>query len=171
MPYLSPLPPLRSFPAFGPAKPLRWRAVVRMAACGLAMLAWGWSPPAEAQEFRVGYVDLNWVMWSSDLSQAAQERLRQQRSRLELALARDRLPGDGPRQLERDDIARRRIEAEMQKRQIDELRQLHDAAVRATRRIAEQEQLDAVLGEAAYMDARYDLTARVLALMRSAPAQ
>jgi outer membrane protein len=144
--------------------------VSRSAACGMAVLAIAWSTPGQAQAFRVGYVDLGRVMWRSDLSQAAHERLRQQRVRLEAQrMASAAARGRAARSVEREALERQAIEAEMERRQIAELQRLHEAAVRAVRQIAQAEQLDAVLDEAAYIDPKHDLTPRVLALMRGAP--
>ncbi|WP_049794433.1 OmpH family outer membrane protein [Variovorax paradoxus] len=118
----------------------------------------------------MGYVDLEYVMWHSDLAEASQARLARQRQDAESALQAEeaRSVRSAPSTLTpaMASIARRRLQADMEQRQIDELRKLADAARQAVQEIAEAEGFDFVVHDAVFVQPPHDLTQRVLVLMR-----
>ncbi|MDP9897221.1 Skp family chaperone for outer membrane proteins [Variovorax boronicumulans] len=118
----------------------------------------------------MAYVDLEYVLWHSDLAEAAQARLAQQRRDAELALQAEetRSARSAPSTLApaKASIARRRLQADMEQRQIDELRKLADAARQAVQEIAKAEGFDFVVHDAVFVQPLHDITQRVLMLMR-----
>jgi len=151
----------------GPARRVA-RGLRALACCSLAAAALAGVPSqSHAEDFRMGYVDLEYLVWHSDLARAAQERLQHERLRAEAALqAREARVGPSTLTPALAAIARRRLQADMERRQIEELQKLADAAMQAARRVGSAEGFDLVVHDALFVGASQDITQRVLVLMR-----
>lgn len=152
------------------------------------------APPAQAQEFKVGFVNTDRVLREANTAKAAQVRLEQEFSRREkevielgnaLKSATDKFEREAPtmaesqrnqrqRQLldqDRDfQRKRREFQEDLGIRKNEELSLLADRANRAVKQVADTEKYDLVLQDVAYINPKHDITDKVIkALNASTP--
>lgn len=148
---------------------------------------------AQAQDFRIGFVNTDRILKEANTAKAAQTKLEQEFSKREkdlvdvgntLKAAADKLERDAPtlsesqrntrqKQLvEQDrDFQRRRREfqEDLNARKNEELQQVVDRANRAVKQIAETDGYDVIVQEAVYVNPKHDITDKVLRAI-NAPA-
>ncbi|WP_119287148.1 OmpH family outer membrane protein [Azohydromonas sediminis] len=141
---------------------------------------------AQAQELKIGYVDLQRVLRDSQPAKAAQAKLEAEFSKREkdladmaakLKAASERLDRDAPtlaesernrrqRELVEQDREfqrkRREFQEDLAQRKNEELAQVLDRANRAVRQIFDQEKYDLILQEVVFAGPRVDITRRVI---------
>lgn len=149
---------------------------------GLHVLA----APALAQEFRLGFVSLDRIIKEALPAKAAQAKLEQEFSKREKELQAqgadikkkaEELERDAPAMSESQRAARQRQLAEMDRdfqrkrrefqedlnaRRNEELQKVFDAANRVVRQVADAEKYDLILQEAVYVNAKHDITKKVI---------
>ncbi|CAN5774565.1 OmpH family outer membrane protein [soil metagenome] len=155
--------------------------VIALAACGTA----------SAQQFRLGYVNVDRVMRDSILGKRAEEALevefavrakagKDQAQAFSSAVAqlekdlptlsdeqrleRQRRLGEQQRELNRVSEA---FKADQERRRGEELQKLLEATSRAVKQVAETERFDAILQEIVYIKPTYDVTDKVLKTLDS----
>ncbi|MCI1191979.1 OmpH family outer membrane protein [Calidifontimicrobium sp. SYSU G02091] len=141
---------------------------------------------AQAQELKIGYVDLQRVLRDSQPAKAAQAKLEAEFSKREkdladmaakLKAASERLDRDAPtlaesernrrqRELVEQDREfqrkRREFQEDLAQRKNEELAQVLDRANRAVKQIFDQEKYDLILQEVVFAGPRVDITRRVI---------
>ena len=147
---------------------------------------------AQAQDFRVGYVNTDRVMREAATAKAAQAKLEQEFSRREkelnelgqaLKAASERFEREAPtlaetqrsqrqRQLVDQDRdfqrKRREYQEDLMARRNEELQQVLDRATRVVRQLAEQEKYDLILQDAVYINPKHDITDKVIRALNNA---
>ena len=147
---------------------------------------------AQAQELKIGYVDLQRVLRDSQPAKAAQAKLEAEFSKREkdladmaakLKAASERLDRDAPtlaesernrrqRELVEQDREfqrkRREFQEDLAQRKNEELAQVLDRANRAVKQIFDQEKYDLILQEVVFAGPRVDITRRVIDALNSA---
>jgi outer membrane protein len=164
-----------------------WLAVL------LAGLALG--VQAQAEDFRVGFVNTDRIFREANTAKAAQSKLEQEFSRREkdlndlgasLKTASDKFEREAPTLSEQQRAQRqkalidqdrefqrkrREFQEDLNARKNEELQQVLDRANRVVKQVAEQEKFDLILQEAVYINPKYDITDKVIkALNASTPA-
>ena len=155
---------------------------------GLAFLlaALAFVGQAQAQDFRVGFVNTDRIFREANSAKAAQAKLEQEFSRREkelndlgasLKTASERFEREAPtlaetqrgqrqRQLIEQDREfqrkRREFQEDLNARKNEELQQVLDRANRVVRQVAEQEKYDLILQEAVYINPKHDITDKVI---------
>lgn len=148
----------------------------------LGVLALG----AQAEDFRVGFVNTDRIFREANTAKAAQAKLEQEFSRREKELndlgaslksASEKLDRDAPtltenqrqqrqRQLLEQDREfqrkRREFQEDLNARKNEELQQVLDRANRVVKQVAEQEKYDLILQEAVYINPKHDITDKVI---------
>lgn len=151
-----------------------------------AFLALAVAAPALAQDFRVGFVNIERILRDANIAKAGQAKLEQEFSRRDkeltdlagnLRTASERFEREAPtlpesqraarqRQLmEQDrDIQRKRREyqEDLNARRNEELQQVIERANRVVRQVAEAEKYDLILQEAVYINPKHDITEKVI---------
>ena len=141
---------------------------------------------AQAQEFRVGYVNTDRIMREATTATSAQAKLEQEFARREkelsdlgvaLKTASERFEREAPtlaetqraqrqKQLVDQDRdfqrKRREYQEDLMARRNEELQQVLDRANRVVRQVAEQEKYDLILQEAVYINPKHDITDKVI---------
>lgn len=158
----------------------KWKpAVVAVALALLGSLA-------QAQELKIGYVDLQRVLRDAQPAKAAQAKLESEFGKREkeladlaarLKAASERLDRDAPtlaesersrrqRELVEQDREfqrkRREFQEDLTQRKNEELAQVLDRANRAVKQIFDQEKYDLILQEVVFASPRVDITKRVI---------
>jgi outer membrane protein len=147
---------------------------------------------AQAQEFRVGFVNTDRIFREANSAKAAQAKLEQEFSRREkelndlgagLKAASDKFEREAPtlsetqrgqrqRQLIEQDREfqrkRREFQEDLNARKSEELQQVLDRANRVVRQVAEQEKYDLILQEAVYINPKHDITEKVIRALNAA---
>ena len=147
---------------------------------------------AQAQEFRVGFVNTDRIFREANTARAAQTKLEQEFSRREKELnelggalksASERFEREAPtlseqqraqrqRQLIDQDREfqrkRREFQEDLNARKSEELQQVLDRANRVVRQVAEQEKYDLILQEAVYINPKHDITDKVIRALNAA---
>ena len=147
---------------------------------------------AQAQDFRVGYVNTDRVMREASTAKAAQAKLEQEFSRREkelnelgqaLKAASERFDREAPtlgesqraqrqKQLVDQDRdfqrKRREYQEDLMARRNEELQQVLDRATRVVRQLAEQEKYDLILQDAVYINPKHDITDKVIRALNNA---
>ena len=142
--------------------------------------------PVLAQEFRLGFVSLDRIIKESSPAKAAQAKLEQEFSRREKELQAqgadikkkaEELERDAPAMSESQRTTRQRQLAEMDRdfqrkrrefqedlnaRRNEELQKVFDAANRVVKQVADAEKYDLILQEAVYVNAKHDITKKVI---------
>ena len=119
----------------------------------------GWVMVASAQAPKIGFVNTERVMREARAPQLAQKNLEAEFQK------RDRdIAGGPPADMER---RRNALAEEFSQRRDDALKQVVDKANAMIRRVAEQEKIDVVFVEAAYANARIDITEQVIKALDS----
>jgi outer membrane protein len=141
---------------------------------------------ASAQEFKVGIVNLDRIFREANTSKAAQAKLEQEFSKREKEIAdlggqikaqSEKLERDAPtlsesqrntrqRQLVEQDREfqrkRREFQEDLNSRKNEELQLVIERANRVVRSLAEAEKFDLILQEAVYVNAKHDITDKVI---------
>ena len=141
---------------------------------------------ASAQEFKVGIVNLDRIFREANTSKAAQAKLEQEFSKREKEIAdfggqikaqSEKLERDAPtlseiqrntrqRQLVEQDREfqrkRREFQEDLNTRKNEELQLVIERANRVVRSLAEAEKYDLILQEAVYVNAKHDITDKVI---------
>jgi outer membrane protein len=147
---------------------------------------------AQAQEFRVGYVNTDRVMREATTAKSAQAKLEQEFARREkelsdlgvaLKAASERFEREAPalaetqrsqrqKQLVDQDRdfqrKRREYQEDLMARRNEELQQVLDRATRVVRQLAEQEKYDLILQDAVYINPKHDITDKVIRALNNA---
>ena len=146
---------------------------------------------AQADEFRVGFVNTDRIFREANTAKAAQAKLEQEFSRREkdlndmgntLKAASDKFDREAPtlsesqraqrqKQLIDQDREfqrkRREFQEDLNARKNEELQQVLDRANRVVRQVAEQEKYDLILQEAVYINPKHDITDKVIKALNS----
>jgi outer membrane protein len=163
--------------------------VVRFLAASALVLA---SFAAQAQEFRIGIVNVERILRESNPAKAAQAKLqaefskrqddivaagntlktaieRYERERPTLSEAqrqsRERALGEQERDVQR---RRREFQEDLQARQNEETQSVSERALRTVRQVAEAEKYDVVLQDAVFHAPKHDITDKVIAALNAA---
>jgi outer membrane protein len=142
--------------------------------------------PAQAEDFRIGFVNTDRIFREANTAKAAQAKLEQEFSRREkdlnemgnsLKAASEKYEREAPtlsesqraqRQkslidMDRDfQRKRREFQEDLNARKNEELQQVLDRANRVVKQVAEQEHFDVVLQEAVYINPKLDITDKVI---------
>jgi outer membrane protein len=142
--------------------------------------------PAQAQEFRIGFVNTDRIFREATTAKAAQTKLEQEFSRREkelvdagnaLKTASEKFEREAPtlpetqrntrqKQLIDQDREfqrkRREFQEDLNARKNEELQQVLERANRVVKQVAEAEKYDIVLQEAVYVNPKHDITDKVL---------
>ncbi len=157
-----------------------------LAWCVAALLSLGATGVAQAQEFKIGYVNSERILRDSAPARAATQKLEQEFAKRDRDLQEmgarlkqqaERFEKDAPVLAEADRNRRQRELAEMDRdlqrrqrefredlntRRNEELQGLLERAQRIVRQIAEQEKFDLVVQDAVFFSPRVDITDKVL---------
>ena len=153
---------------------------------GLVLGALALVAHAQAEEFRVGFVNTDRIFREANSAKQAQAKLEQEFSRREKELAElgqalkaasERFEREAPalaesqraqrqKQLVDQDRdfqrKRREYQEDLMARRNEELQQVLDRATRVVRQLAEQEKYDLILQEAVYINPKHDITEKVI---------
>ncbi|MBU0588491.1 MAG: OmpH family outer membrane protein [Gammaproteobacteria bacterium] len=164
----------------------------RQNCAGLLLAFLAFALPAHAEEFKIGFVNIDRILKEPNTSKAAQAKLVQEFAKREKELAdqgaalkaiADKFERDAPtlsesqrntRQkqfVEQDrDFQRKRREfqEDLNARKNEELQQVLERANRVIRQFAESEKFDVILQEAVYINAKHDVTDKVIKLLNAA---
>ena len=149
----------------------------------LALGAW---VPAQAQEFRIGFISTDRIFREANTAKAAQTKLEQEFSRREKELMdlgntlktnSEKLERDAPTLSEAQRVARQRqlseqdrefqrkrreFQEDLNARKNEEFQLVLERANRVVRQVAEAEKYDLVLQEAVYINPKHDITEKVI---------
>ncbi len=149
--------------------------------------------PAQAQEFKAGFVNTDRIFREANTAKAAQAKLEQEFSRREkdlldmgntLKTATDKFEREAPtmaesqravkqRQLVDQDRdfqrKRREFQEDLSARKNEELSQVLERANKVVKQVAEAEKYDVILQEAVYINPKHDITDKVLKALNAAP--
>ncbi|NKE64936.1 OmpH family outer membrane protein [Ramlibacter sp. RBP-2] len=141
---------------------------------------------AQAQDFKVGFVNTDRIFREANTAKAAQAKLEQEFARREKELndlgtslksASDKFEREAPtlsesqRQQRQKQLIdqdrdfqrkRREFQEDLNARKNEELQQVLDRANRVVRQVAESEKYDVVLQEAVYINPKHDITDKVI---------
>ena len=141
---------------------------------------------AQAQEFRIGFINTDRIFKEANSAKQAQAKLEQEFSRREkelndagqiLKTAIDKFERDAPtlsetqratrqKQLGEQDRdfqrKRREFQEDLNTRKNEEFQQVLERANRVVRQVAESEKYDLVLQEAVYINPKHDITEKVI---------
>ncbi|HCY14569.1 MAG: hypothetical protein A2Z93_12850 [Curvibacter sp. GWA2_64_110] len=148
--------------------------------------------PAQAQEFRLGYVNLDRIIREAVPAKNAQAKLEQEFSRREKELqelgvsiksAAEKLEREAPtlsegqrtsrqKQLVEQDRdfqrKRREFQEDLNARRNEELQQVFERANRVVKQLADAEKYDLILQEAVYVNPKHDITDKVIKALNTA---
>lgn len=169
-------------------------APLRFFSRGLALALLALAACAQAQEFKVGFVNTDRVFREANTAKAAQAKLEQEFSRREKELLElgntlktdsDKFEREAPtlaesqrsqrqRQLvDRDrefQRKRREFQEDLGVRKNEELSQVLERANKVVKQVAEAEKYDVILQEAVYVNPRHDITDKVIKALNGAAA-
>jgi outer membrane protein len=155
----------------------------------LALLAFGTS---HAQEFRLGFVNLDRIIREAAPAKSAQVKLEQEFSKREKELqeqgagiksAAEKLERDAPTLSESQRAARqkqlveqdrdfqrkrREFQEDLNARRNEELQQVFERANRVVRQLADAEKYDLILQDAVYVNPKHDITDKVIKALNAA---
>jgi len=161
---------------------LRWLLPVLLAGCAFG---------AYAQEFKVGYVNTQRITTESTPAKTAQSKLEQEFSKRQKELVDqqaafkafgEKFERDAPtlsesqraaRQKEGAELGRdlqrrqREFQEDLNGRRNEELQQVLDRATKAVKQVADSEKYDVVVQEVVYVNAKHDITDKVLKILNS----
>jgi outer membrane protein len=150
---------------------------------------------AQAEEFKIGFVNTGRVFVEANSAKAAQAKLESEFSRREKELvdmrnklkdASDKFERDAPTLSEAQRTSRqkslmdqdrdfqrrsREFQEDLNARRTEEQNQLVERANRVIKQLAESEKYDLVLQEAVYINPKHDITDRVIKALNAAPAK
>ena len=148
--------------------------------------------PAQAQEFRAGFVNTDRIFREANTAKAAQAKLEQEFSRREKELvdmgnslksATEKFEREAPTMAESQRTARQRqlvdqdrefqrkrreFQEDLGARKNEELGQVLERANRVVKQVAEQEKYDVILQEAVYINPKHDITDKVIKALNAA---
>jgi outer membrane protein len=151
--------------------------------------------PAQAQDFRIGFVNTDRIFKEANTAKAAQAKLEQEFSRREkelqelgntLKTGADKLEREAPTlsesqragrqkqlvELDRDfQRKRREFQEDLNARKNEELQQVLERANKVVKSVAEAEKYDLVLQEAVYVNPKHDITDKVIKALNSGAAK
>jgi outer membrane protein len=157
-----------------------------------ALLALFAHATAQAQDFRVGFVNTDRIFREANSAKAAQTKLEQEFSRREkelnelgssLKTASERFEREAPtlaesqrgqRQKQLIDMdrdfqrKRREFQEDLNSRKNEELQQVLERANRVVKQVAEAEKYDVILQEAVYINPKHDITDKVIKALNAA---
>jgi outer membrane protein len=161
----------------------------------LASLALGAQARAQAEDFRVGFVNTDRIFREANTAKAAQSKLEQEFSKREkdlndlgasLKSASERFEREAPTLSEQQRAQRqkalidqdrefqrkrREFQEDLNARKNEELQQVLDRANRVVKQVAEQEKFDLILQEAVYINPKYDITDKVIKALNASTAK
>lgn len=150
--------------------------------------------PAQAQEFRAGFVNTDRIFREANTAKAAQAKLEQEFARREkelvdlgntLKTASEKFEREAPtmaesqrttrqRQLVDQDRdfqrKRREFQEDLTARKNEELSQVLERANKVVKQVAEAEKYDVILQEAVYINPKHDITDKVIKALEDKPA-
>ncbi|KQP17736.1 OmpH family outer membrane protein [Pseudorhodoferax sp. Leaf267] len=142
--------------------------------------------PAQAQEFRVGFVNIDRLLREANPAKIGQGKLEQEFSKREkdlldagnvLKAASEKFEREAPTLAESQRAARqkqlvdqdrdfqrkrREFQEDLNSRKNEELQQVIEKANRVIKQVAEADKYDAILQEAAYINPKHDITDKVI---------
>ena len=148
--------------------------------------------PAQAQEFKAGFVNTDRIFREANTAKAAQAKLEQEFSKREKELvdmgnalksATEKFEREAPTMAESQRVARQRqlvdqdrdfqrkrreFQEDLGARKNEELGQVLERANRVVKQVAEQEKYDVILQEAVYINPKHDITDKVIKAMNAA---
>ena len=146
---------------------------------------------AQAQEFRIGFVNTDRIFREANTAKVAQTKLEQEFSKREKELVElgnslksnsEKLERDAPtlsetqrttrqRQLSDQDREfqrkRREFQEDLNARKNEELQQVLEKANKVVKQVAEAEKYDLILQEAVYINPKHDITEKVIKVINS----
>ena len=146
---------------------------------------------AQAQDFRVGFVNTDRIFREANSAKSAQAKLEQEFSRREKELsdlgaalksASEKFEREAPTLTERQrgqrqkglidqdrefQRKRREFQEDLNARKNEELQAVLDRANRVVKQVAEQEKYDLILQEAVYINPKHDITDKVIRALNS----
>lgn len=150
--------------------------------------------PAQAQEFKAGFVNTDRIFREATAAKAAQAKLEQEFSRREkelvdmgntLKTASDKFEREAPTMAESQRTARQRqlvdqdrdfqrkrreFQEDLSARKNEELSQVLERANKVVKQVAEAEKYDVILQEAVYINPKHDITDKVIKALNAAAA-
>jgi len=159
--------------------------------CMLSVLLLGVAASAMAQDFKVGYVNTQRITTESTPAKTAQVKLEQEFSKRQKELVDqqatlktfgEKFERDAPtlsesqrsaRQKEGAELGRdlqrrqREFQEDLNGRRNEELQQVLDRATKAVKQVADSEKYDVVIQEVVYVNAKHDITDKVLKILNS----
>ncbi len=150
--------------------------------------------PAQAQEFKAGFVNTDRIFREATTAKAAQATLEQEFSRREkelvdmgntLKTASDKFEREAPTMAESQRTARQRqlvdqdrdfqrkrreFQEDLSARKNEELSQVLERANKVVKQVAEAEKYDVILQEAVYINPKHDITDKVIKALNAAAA-
>ena len=150
---------------------------------------------AQAQEFRIGFVNTDRIFKEANTAKAAQAKLEQEFSKREkdltelgvaLKTSADKLERESPtladsqrvsRQKQLVDLdrdfqrKRREFQEDLNARKNEELQQVLERANKVVKTVAEAEKYDLVLQEAVYVNPKHDITDKVIKALNAVGAK
>ena len=150
--------------------------------------------PAQAQEFKAGFVNTDRIFREANTAKAAQAKLEQEFSRREkelvdmgntLKTASDKFEREAPTMAESQRAARQRqlvdqdrdfqrkrreFQEDLSARKNEELSQVLERANKVVKQVAEAEKYDVILQEAVYINPKHDITDKVIKALNAAAA-
>ncbi|GAB2730939.1 OmpH family outer membrane protein [Melaminivora jejuensis] len=148
--------------------------------------------PAQAEEFKAGFVNTDRVFREANSAKAAQTKLEQEFSRREKELvdqgnalksATEKFEREAPTMAESQRVQRQRqlvdqdrdfqrkrreFQEDLTARKNEELSQVLERANRVVKQVAEAEKYDVILQEAVYINPKHDITDKVIKAMNAA---
>lgn len=171
------------------------KTLSRHIAIALALGSLGAVIPAQAEEFKAGFIHTDRVFREANTAKAAQAKLEQEFSRRDkelndlgnaLKTATEKFERDAPtlsesqratrqRQLVDQDRdfqrKRREFQEDLNARKSEELTQMGERVNKVVKQIAEQEKYDLILDQAVYINPKNDITDKVIKALNAAPAK
>ena len=162
---------------------------------GVLFAGFALAPLAQAQEFRIGFVNTDRIFKEANTAKAAQTKLEQEFSKREKDLAEmgvtlktsaDKLERESPtladsarvtRQKQLVDLdrdfqrKRREFQEDLNARKNEELQQVLERANKVVKTVAEAEKYDLVLQEAVYVNPKHDITDKVIKALNAVGAK
>lgn len=148
--------------------------------------------PAQAQEFKAGFVNTDRIFREASTAKAAQVKLEQEFSRREkelvdsgntLKTATEKFEREAPTMAESQRTARQRqlvdqdrdfqrkrreFQEDLSARKNEELSQVLERANKVVKQVAEAEKYDVILQEAVYINPKHDITDKVIKALNAA---
>ncbi|HCE29778.1 MAG: hypothetical protein C0492_04315 [Verminephrobacter sp.] len=171
------------------------KTLSRHIAIALALGSLGAVLPAQAEEFKAGFIHTDRVFREASTAKAAQAKLEQEFSRRDkelndlgntLKTATEKFERDAPtlsesqratrqRQLVDQDREfqrkRREFQEDLNARKNEELSQMGDRINKVVKQLAEQEKYDIIVDQAVYINPKHDVTDKVIKALNAAPAK